>query len=253
MNVAISQFLERWRSARQQFADLFFPPECAICHGDLTGHASVAICHTCQQSLLATLHARRCARCGAQTPVEPDDRGRCYACRTEAFQFTGVIPLGDYKDSLKRTVLMMKKWQRDPLSLAVGRLTADVLAERLQSLAIDLVVPIPMHWTRRWWRATNSPDLLAEEIAGRLGVRDHARCLVRTRHTEQQSLLPPSRRAINVRHVFRVRGSPDLSGQTILLVDDILTTGATCNDAARALIEAGAGAVYVCVVARAAG
>jgi ComF family protein len=240
-----------WRASRRYAVDLLFPPECALCHADLSGDGQIAICDDCQQTLVTAHSIRRCPRCGAAIAAPVDDQGRCHKCRDVHLHFESVIPLGDYDGPLRHSVLMMKKWQREPLSLAVGRLTAETLFDRLESLHVDLIVPVPMHWTRRIWRATNSPDLLAEAIAEKLAATDDSRCLIRVRHTEQQTILAPSKRADNVHHAFRVRDDRVLNDKSILLVDDILTTGATCNDAARALKQAGANAVHVCVVARA--
>ncbi len=252
MSTAFRSWRQLWRRGRNQFTDLLFPPECALCHVDLAAGDDSAICVDCRQQIISAAPTRRCRQCGAEIAAPPDDQGRCSHCRDGKWHFTSVAPLGNYDGLLRRAVLLMKQWQRDPLSLAIGRLTAELLAEPLGELGISRIVPIPMHWTRRLWRATNSPDLVAESLADEMGVSDDGRCLVRVRHTEQQSILAPTKRAENVHHAFRVRAGHDVSGETVLLIDDILTTGATCNDAARALRAAGASAVHVCVVARAA-
>ncbi|MBL8827392.1 MAG: ComF family protein [Planctomycetaceae bacterium] len=252
MTTAFPDWRQLWRRSRIQLTDLLFPPECAVCHVDLAAGDDLAMCVDCRQQLVPQTPTRRCRQCGAENAAPPDDRGRCSHCRDGRWHFASVTPLGNYDGSLRRAVLLMKLWQREPLSLAIGRLTAESLSEPLSELGISLVVPIPMHWTRRLWRATNSPDLVAESLAHAMGVNDDGRCLVRVRHTEQQSILAPTKRAENVHHAFRVRDGHDVNGRVVLLVDDILTTGATCNDAARALRAAGASDVHVCVVARAA-
>jgi ComF family protein len=127
------------------------------------------------------------------------------------------------------------------------------LGARLAELRADVIVPVPMFWTRRLLRGVNSPEILAESLAGRLDLPVLRRVLVRTRNTLPQFSLPPSERFPNVRGAFRVRRGYDLSGARVLLVDDVLTTGATSSEAARALRSAGAEAVLVAVAARAPG
>jgi ComF family protein len=165
--------------------------------------------------------------------------------------FDSVVVFGSYAEGLRHTVLLMKRGAREPLSLAIGRWLAARLESDLRQRSIDFIVPVPMFWRRRLWRGTNNPDLLAEALSDRLGVPFDPRCLVRVRSTPQQNMVPPSERHANVRGAFRLRGGRDVTDKTLLVVDDVLTTGATCNETAKVLKEAGAKAVHVCVVARA--
>jgi len=110
---------------------------------------------------------------------------------------------------------------------------------------------VPMYWKRRLVRGTNSPEIIARSVAAGLGVKARGRLLVRCRNTLPQADLSPRHRFSNVKGAFRVRKHRDLDGARVLLVDDILTTGATCSEAARALKKAGAAVVAAAVVARA--
>ena len=112
---------------------------------------------------------------------------------------------------------------------------------------------MPMHWTRRLQRGINSPEILAGCLARHLGIPLRRRLLVRCRRTFLQTEMSPPQRFRNVRAAFRVHKSPCLQGARVLLVDDILTTGATCSEAAKTLKKAGAAAVVVAVLARAQG
>jgi ComF family protein len=115
----------------------------------------------------------------------------------------------------------------------------------------DLIVPIPMHWSRRLSRGANSPELLARELARSLGVRRDERALVRTRRTERQTDVLPEQRSENIRGAFRVAAGRNLANVRVLLVDDVLTTGATAQEAAKTLRRAGTAEVAVAVLARA--
>jgi len=163
----------------------------------------------------------------------------------------GVIALGGYDSELRAAVLRMKRPQDDSLSASIGRLLVGRRLELLASAEADLVVPVPMYWTRRIGRGTNSPEIIAQSVSVGLKVAMRRRALVRCRNTLPQADLSPRQRFHNVKGAFRMRKRLDLDGARVLLVDDILTTGATCSEAARALKEAGAETVLAAVVARA--
>jgi ComF family protein len=120
----------------------------------------------------------------------------------------------------------------------------------LGALAVDLVVPVPLHWWRRWRRGYDQGAALARGLAGRLGL-PCASCLCRTRHTPRQAEQTPSARRDNVRGAFRTSARAPVKGKSVLLVDDVMTTGSTATEAARALRDAGAARVVVAVLARA--
>jgi ComF family protein len=145
----------------------------------------------------------------------------------------------------------MKRSRSTTLALAVGRVLARHVALATTTDPPDLVVPVPMHWSRRIVRGINSAELLAESVSAQLGLPLLSRLLVRSRNTLPQFELPPRERFRNVRGAFRARVGYDLTDARVLLIDDILTTGATASDAARALRECGAAAVTVAVAARA--
>jgi ComF family protein len=147
----------------------------------------------------------------------------------------------------------MKRPADRPLAVALGEHLATHVAETFSSGTIDVVMPVPMHWSRRVWRGTNSAEVLATAIANRLGVPLTSQILVRRRRTIPQARLSPGRRRANVRGAFFVHPHRDLAGAHVLVVDDILTTGATLNEAAKTLRKAGSADVSVAVLARAEG
>jgi ComF family protein len=167
-------------------------------------------------------------------------------------KFDGVYPLGRYDGELRDVVLKTKRLSSEALSLNVGRLLAERLRDKIVAFRPDAVVPIPMHWLRRFRRGVNSPELIADVLGRKLGI-PVVRMLARRRYTRPQKDLLPRERFRNVRGAFglprwRRRRSKDAR---IMLVDDILTTGATCSEAAGLLKQAGAAAVAVAIVARA--
>ena len=168
-------------------------------------------------------------------------------------RFDAVVALGAYRNELRHAVLRMKQPEGDPLSGAVAGLLWVRRSAELTRLAADLIVPIPMHWARRFQRGTNSPERVAAVLGRRLKRPVAYRLLRWRRKTKLQSELSPKERFRNVRDAFRTARGRRVEGARILLIDDVLTTGATCSEAARTLKLAGASMVGAAVVARAEG
>jgi ComF family protein len=164
--------------------------------------------------------------------------------------FDETIAGGEYAGRLREWLLRMKTREGDALSLAVGQLVWQQCGERLVTEKADVIVPVPMHWRRRVAHGTNSAAVLAEVFSARLDVPLATGLLRRGRHTEPQSGLSATQKWLNVRGAFSTRAGYYLEGAKVILVDDILTTGATCSAAARALKRGGAERVTVAVVAR---
>lgn len=233
--------------------NLLFPPRCARCDADLQeDQDGLLLCADCRM-LLGPERWPCCRRCGAAGAGEGDLPGDCDLCRDTPLKFDTVIPLGIYQGEMRKVVLRMKRLSQESLSAAMGRLLGLRRGPLLADLRSDLIVPVPMYWTRRLRRGTNSPEILAEHLGRYLNLPVRRRLLWRCRNTLPQAGLPPKRRFQNVRGAFRVRTGYHLEGARVLLVDDVLTTGATCSEAAGMLKQAGAAMVAAAVVARSQG
>jgi ComF family protein len=146
--------------------------------------------------------------------------------------------------------LKIKEEHGERLAFALGDLVAEVNRTAIGRWEPSIVVPIPHHWRRWFARGYNSAEAVAERIARRLRLPLQLKILRRHRYTKPQTTLVPSERRKNVRGAFVAKRKKDLHGATVLLVDDVLTTGSTCHHAAKALKAAGAKAVIVACVAR---
>jgi ComF family protein len=181
----------------------------------------------------------------------------CPQCHDLPLRFSGVTRLGSYEGPLRLAVLRIKRAHERALAVALGALLADVVASavaaRPEQMGFDVIVPVPMHWTRRARRGANSAETIAARLADRLRLPLAPELIARRRRTAPQASLSPGRRRANVRGAFRVRPHADLAGARVLLVDDILTTGATLNEAGKVFAKAGAADVAVAVLARAEG
>ncbi len=230
--------------------DLMFPPSCAFCYSALQTGNDGLLCFACREELA---DRRAPARCGSVIVEQADSTGACRQCRGRRFHFDAVIRLGVYEGFRRSAVLRIKRPSQRNLAVSLAKFLATAERECLRAMALDGIVPVPMHWSRRIWRGVNSPQTIAECIARSLGLPLAGHLLTRCRRTAPQASLAPSKRRANVRGAFRVARHSDLPGARLLLVDDIMTTGATVNEAAKELRRAGASFVAVAVVARAEG
>ncbi len=153
---------------------------------------------------------------------------------------------GSYDGALRELIHLFKYGRMKPLAKPLGGYLASALPRDQQ---FDLVVPMPLHWRRRWQRGFNQSELLARLIARRCGI-PLVNAVRRTRATQAQAGLSNARRRENVAGAFRVRKPQKVQGRRILLIDDVMTTGATASACAVALKRAGAGTVTLLALAR---
>jgi ComF family protein len=202
-----------------------------------------------------------CARCGdaLNAPAGPSFSPLCRVCRLVPPPFAQAVAYGAYQGRMKEAIHALKYGRLHPAARGLGKLLAEAIA-KLAGQAPDemLVVPIPLHRTKYAERGFNQARSLAREALGFL-LKSHpewrltlaASTLMRLRATESQAGLTPRQRRLNVRGAFSVSDPSKVTMQHVLLVDDILTTGATARAAAQALLDAGAASVWVATLARA--
>jgi ComF family protein len=241
-----------WMSGLRQAANaLIFPWSCPLC--GLAG-INEPFCCSCRRELLeesATTAASSCPRCAL--PVGPFENvnGGCAACRDASFGFDESLALGPYDQALRNLCLQLKRERNAWLAPWVSDLLVEARGDSLRQLPRDTwIVPVPLHWWRYWCRGYNQAEALAHGMGQRLKLPVH-RLLRRVVATPKLADLGRTERAAIMRRAFRAELSPGLTGRTVLLVDDVLTSGATCSAAATALKRAGALYVVVVVVARA--
>jgi len=185
---------------------------------------------------------------GCATPFEFDPGSRCPACSAKPRAFDRARAACLYDDASRELVLQFKHADRTDLApmlaLWVGRAASDLLAEA------DIVVPVPVHPGRLFQRRYNQAAELARPIARRAGLAYLPDTLVRRRATDSQTGKSRSGRKRNVAGAFAAHDDTRLTDKRVLLIDDVLTTGATAEGCARALKSAGARAVDLAVIAR---
>ena len=229
--------------------NLVFPDECRVCGEPLREVLRVPVCSRCLTDPEPLNAEYFCTACRAPflNPAPLDENGQCAMCRLGLSGFDAAYTYGSYEGALRKLIHLLKYDGMRPLARPFG----DFLARALpREQRWDLIVPIPLHWRRRWHRGFNQAELLAREIAKRwnVPVRSIAR---RTRATSPQAGLTHAKRRANVSGAFAVKSGTRLDGMRVLLVDDVLTTGASAAACARALKRAGARHVALLTLARA--
>jgi ComF family protein len=231
--------------------DVLLPATCEVCQRPLAGRAERALCAAC----LATMSPPRaplCPTCGV--PLGGDPAASCAPCRSAPPAFATARAAGLYLPSaaggnvLARAVQRLKYDRRRALAQAFGRL----MASRYPFGPDALLIPVPLHPRRLRGRGFNQAELLAAELARRRGLALAPAALVRPRATVAQPGLGAAARRRNLCDAFRVAAPSALvAGRDVVLVDDVLTTGATADACARVLRDAGARRVDVFTLGRA--
>lgn len=209
----------------------------------------VPVCRACLAKPAPLAAEYFCVQCRSPflTHFPLDEQGRCALCRRGVRGFDAAYSFGFYEDELRELIHLFKYGRVRTLARPLGRLLAQALP-REQSF--DVIVPMPLHWRKRWQRGFNQSELLAHEI----GRRTHTavrNALRRIKSTESQAGLTSAKRRLNVSGAFRAKKRASLSQRRVLLIDDVMTTGATAASCARALRLAGAQHVTLLTLARA--
>lgn len=225
------------RSMLRRVAGAFLPASCLLCGGD---GGDPILCPGCLDEL-APLSSNCCPRC-----AEPTTHGEhCGRCLHTPPHFDRGFALYRYEFPLDRLVHALKYGHH----LGIAAWFGDCLAAHLPAEASGLVLPLPLHPRRLSERGFNQAGEIARRLARRRLLPWRPDILVRSRDTAAQAALPLKERAANVRGAFECRG--ELGGQTIILVDDVMTSGATLDEAARVLKIHGATEVWAVTLARA--
>ena len=250
-----------WLSgAGDALVSVFFPAGCRLCERLLIRASAVPICDLCIASFPA-LGGALCVTCGQPLGAWPlRDRSSeqsgealiCPECQDRSYGFDRVRSYALYKGPLVRAIVLLKFERMEPLGRWFAeRLTEVALRESILS-TVDVVVPVPLHRQRERERGYNQADPLAKPLSRKLGLPYRAVLLVRTKPRPDKHILSLEERWDSVRGAFATRPGGKVDNLRVLLVDDVMTTGATLDAAAKALRGAGAKSVIGLTVARAA-
>jgi ComF family protein len=239
--------------AGDAFTSVFFPAGCRICDRLLTTASRIPICEECLCSF-ERLPATVCQTCGRPLPshaVLAPESLLCPACQDRTYAFERARSFAVYKDELVQAILLLKFEQIGPLGTWFADQLAGVVRNAGNALAADVVVPVPLHREREHERGYNQAALISKPLSKKLCLPHKALLLMRMRARPDKRILSLEERWESVRGAFATRPGSQVDNLRVLLVDDVLTTGATLDACARALLDAGAKSVIGLTVARA--
>lgn len=229
------------QKSSQSLLDLLFPPSCISCKA-----AGSWLCQKCLDQI-ALITPPVCERCG--TPMTPNT-SVCRQCKNNPLQsINGIRSAAQFEDNPIRPAVHFLKYRNHK---AVASILATLLAEayRRYQLAVDVLIPVPLHAARFRERGYNQSELLAGAMGQLLHKPVNTSALYRTRATKSQMTLGIQERHQNVTEAFACN-STNLSGQKVLLIDDVCTTGSTLDACADALKKSGVVAVWGLTLAKA--
>jgi ComF family protein len=239
-----------WRRLWRECLDLLAPPRCDVC-GKL---GADALCPVCAQGF-DLIKPPYCQRCGRAFDPTAQGAPECAECRAGAPRFDLARAVGRHTGTLRQAVLSYKFRGAQRLARPLAARLAGLLQEldargELALSDVEALVPVPLHEARRRWRGFDQAQLLAEHVGSQLGLRVLTGTLIRCRETTPQVELKPNERAQNVRGAFETAKPGLVAGRKLMLVDDVFTTGATINECARMLRQAGAARACALTVTR---
>ncbi|MFQ3457509.1 ComF family protein [Bradyrhizobium sp. UFLA01-814] len=235
-----------WLRTARLALDIALPTLCVSCREPVDGEGVCAICW----ARLSFIAPPFCPRLGIPFVYDPGPELLSMEAIANPPAYQRARAAVRYDDVARTLVHALKYQDRTDLAPTMGRWMARAGKELLRDA--DLLVPVPLHWRRGWSRRYNQSGALAKVIARQSGVKMAAEALRRIRATEQQIGLSRKDRASNVQGAFGVahERKADVQGRRVILIDDVLTSGATVDACARALLRAKAAQVDVLVFAR---
>jgi ComF family protein len=230
----------------QSVNQLFWPVTCINCRENIC-ETDNGLCKNCWNQLLTCTIADYCRRCGRDAGRAAQFEGVCPDCQGKTIHFDRIARAGLYDQSLQRMIVTFKNGKTE-LDKILGFLADSALEGSGFRDEIELFVPVPLHWSRRLLRGYNQSQILINKLS--YPTIKISTDLVRIRRTKTQpTMTSPTARARNVAGAFAVRNGHNFTGRKICLVDDIKTTGATLNECAKTLKNAGAAKVFALVLA----
>lgn len=227
--------------------NLFFPPQCLVCEALVPTHGT--LCTSCWNAV-PFISAPMCACCGLPLEFAVDEHTLCGECLREHPPYSRARAAFVYNDESRALILKLKYQDDTYLAPTFGRWLKNAGAELIA--ASDLIIPVPLYYWRMVGRRYNQSLLLARILAAHTQLPLIADGMKRIRATAQQTGLTRPQREKNVKNAFAVpsKHRATIRGKSVLLIDDVMTTGATLSACTKTLLKADAGQVNVLTLAR---
>ena len=241
--------------ASSSLFSILFPSDCRICRAPLINIASLPVCDPCLAKIVP-LDGPLCQICGEKlfhTIAETEDTPLCAICRRVGAHFSRATAYGAYEGALRDLIHLFKYNGVKP----AGKILGGLLNQTVAAMALPdsvIVIPVPLWSGKRTTRGFNQAEAIARtfiHFQTSSSIQLDTSILIRTRETASQTGLTRHQRRTNVRGAFAVVKPAKIKGRSILIVDDVMTTGTTAGECARVLRRAGAKEVFVATIARA--
>ncbi|MDP4179506.1 MAG: ComF family protein [Bacillota bacterium] len=213
----------------KQFINLLFPPKCVFCGELLAFNSKADICNLCLDKI----------------PFLPDEIYKL----GPAYSFDSVICLCEYTGIIKDAIKRFKFHNKSHYYRTFGRLLSDKIKKVTRGQKFDIIISVPLHKERQISRGYNQSYLISSFISKELKIKEKSYCITRVKNTNVQSLTKKEGRYLNVKDAFKARYPKEIEGKSIIIVDDILTTGNTLSECSRVLKESGAKDITVVAIA----
>lgn len=228
--------------------DIVYPSICPVCKNKITAEETF-VCVNCWNKVIKN-RPPFCYSCGRGLTGRKSIRNVCVECIKQPLYFDRSFSPCVYEGVIKELISAFKYKSRDYLGKLLARPMIEFIKEyNLPMQLIDAVIPIPLFKTKLREREFNQALILSNYIGSEFNKNVSPGTLLRHKNTKNQANLKDDARLSNVQNAFMVTGECAVKGQNILLIDDVLTTGATCSEASRTLKNAGANIVYVLTLA----
>lgn len=212
--------------------NLLYPQDCVVCANRIREVKAAQLCKTCNDRIMRF----------ADSPH--------WSITEKDFAFDAAYHVAGYEDIVKKCICLFKYEGKTRLSKLLGALMAEYAERNMNLKDIDMLVPVPLHPVKMRERQFNQSELIAGHIAKRFDKKLENRWVKRIRYTAPQTGLSRQQRLRNMKGAFLVRQDSDFKDKSVLLVDDVMTTGATLHECAKAIKSAGAKKVFAFTLAR---
>ena len=234
------------RSMGNVLLNLIYPLRCPLCRRFLDASGGGYFCPRCSAKIkmLTPSTCRGCAK-----PFF-EKESFCLECRDRKFYYEKVVAAAIYDGVIRRSIHLLKYARKTALAKPLGALLTERVSRLDRVDQIDLAMPVPLHKRQLRRRGFNQAEILSRSCGQRLAIPVSTGNLIKTKSTLSQSVLKRDERFKNIEGAFLVKKPSDIKGKNILLIDDVLTTGATLNECARTLKRAGAEKIIAMAIAR---
>ncbi len=225
-----------------RFLNILFPESCTVCEKPATDRRTAPICFACWQTI-APYRGNICRKCGK--PVVSGTPLTCGECLKDEPLFKSARSFGLYDGVLKKAI---NQFKYNRIKRIAQPLSDKILQTKLP--AVDIIIPVSLHEKRLRQKEFNQSALLAKHIAKNLGIPMILDCLVKTRDTMPQVGLSAKARKRNIKKAYEIKNRERVYGKSVMLIDDVYTTGATVRECSKVLKKAGATDIHVITLAR---